>query len=298
MISPVSLPDTRFTMPFSRRITLFVCFFLLCVVIGSVLTVTIMAIGKGSSSSLRIATVVQDILMFVVPAIATAVMITRRPDWFLQIGKAPGLGMSLLVIGVMVVSIPVMNVIVEWNQNLHLPDSLSALETVMRDAETAAQTTIDQLIGGGSVMACVLGVLIIGVLAGFSEELLFRGTIQRLLVTKPINAHIAIWATAFIFSAVHFQFFGFVPRLLLGALFGYVAWWTGNLWLPVIAHTVNNSMVVIVTWMMSNGLMTSDPNTIGASGSGVDLVAVVASLILTGGGIYAIHRCSSRRDGD
>lgn len=294
MIPSAFTPDTRFTMPFSRRMVLFVCFFLLCFVIGSVLTAVIMAVGKGSVPSLRIATVVQDILIFVVPAIATAVMITRRPDWFLNVGKAPGAAMSLLVVCVMIVSVPAMNVVVEWNQNIHLPESLGVLEKAMRDAEISAQTAIGQLIGGSSVMSCVLGVLIVGLLAGFSEELFFRGTLQRLLVTKPVNAHVAIWVTAIIFSAVHFQFFGFVPRMLLGALFGYIAWWTGNLWLPVIAHAVNNSMVVIVTWMMANGILSSDPNTIGTTDSVSDLIFAGVSLTLTAVGICLIRHISQK----
>ena len=284
----------KFLMPFGRRVALFVCLFLLCFVIGSVLTVAIMAVGKGSTASMRIGTVVQDMLIFIAPAIATAVMITRRPDVFLQIGKAPGWTLSLLTVAVMAVSVPAMNCVVEWNQAMHLPESMSALEQWMRTSEETAQTAVNQLMGGHGLMSCLLGVLIVGVLAGFSEEIFFRGTLQRLLVTKPINAHVAIWVTAIIFSAVHFQFFGFVPRLLLGALFGYVGWWTGCLWLPVIAHVFNNSMVVVVTWMTTEGLLTTDLNTVGATGTASDTILAVGSLLLTACGIYAIRKLSHR----
>lgn len=284
-----------FLMPFGRRMVLFVCLSLLCFVIGSVITVVVMMVGKDSAASLRIGTVVQDILIFVVPAIATAVMITRRPDDFLQIAKAPGWVLSLLIVGVMLMSIPAMNVVVEWNNGLHLPESMAALESWMRTAEDSAQTAINQLMGDGSVMSCVLGVLIVGVLAGFSEELFFRGTLQRLLVTKPINAHVAIWVTAFIFSAVHFQFFGFVPRLMLGALFGYIGWWTGCLWLSVIAHVLNNSLVVVVTCLTEAGAICTDVDKIGTTGSGSDMVLACVSAVLTVYGIWCIRRIALRR---
>jgi len=284
----------EFLMPFGRRVALFVCLFLLCFIIGSVLTVVIMAVGKGSTISLRIGTVVQDLFIFITPAIATAVMITRRPDSFMQIGKAPGWTLSLLTLAVMVVSVPAMNCVVEWNQAMRFPENMSALEQWMRNAEETAQTTINQLMGGHGVMSCLLGVLIVGVLAGFSEELFFRGALQRLLVTKPVNAHVAIWVTAFIFSAVHFQFFGFVPRMLLGALFGYVGWWTGCLWLPVLAHVFNNSMVVVVTWMANEGMHIMDLNTVGVAGTAFDMIMVVGSVLFTVCGIYAIRKVSHR----
>ena len=97
--------------------------------------------------------------------------------------------------------------------------------------------------------ALAVNVLIVGVAAGFSEELLFRGAFQRLLTTGGMNRHLAVWAVAFVFSAVHMQFFGFFPRLLLGAYFGYLLLWTRNIWVPVAAHTLNNTIYVVTAWI-------------------------------------------------
>jgi hypothetical protein len=283
--------DTRviFTLSFRRRLAMFVCAFILCFVVGSVLTAGIALVGKGSATALRIATVLQDVVVFISPAIVTAVMITRRPATFLMIDVKPTLGMSILVIGTMLVSIPAMNAIVAWNQNLHLPQSLAGIEAWARATEDAAQASLNTLIGGMGIATCVLNVLIIGVLAGFSEELFFRGTLQHLLVTRPMNVHAAIWISAIVFSAVHFQFFGFVPRMLLGAGFGYVALWSGCLWLPVIAHVLNNSLVVVVTYMQNNGTMALDVNMIGATASPTDVALAIVSAILTIVGLYAIR---------
>ena len=101
-----------------------------------------------------------------------------------------------------------------------------------------------QLMGTDTIGSIIMSILIIGLLAGFSENF-FRGALQRLLSTAGRNIHVAVWLTAFIFSAVHMQFYGFVPRMLLGAMFGYMAVWSGSLWIAVIAHATNNSLVVI-----------------------------------------------------
>lgn len=136
-----------------------------------------------------------------------------------------------------------------------------------------------------SVGTLVVNILLIGVAAGFSEELLFRGCFQRLLTTGGVNRHVAVWLVAIVFSAMHFQFFGFVPRLLLGAYFGYLLLWTGNLWLPITAHILNNTMYVIVAWneVRMGRELTSEPmlySTPLAIASGV-LIALVLIDIYT-----------------
>ena len=75
---------------------------------------------------------------------------------------------------------------------------------------------------GATVPSLIVSVLIVGVFAGFSEELFFRGAMQRIMMSTRLNLHVTIWVVAVIFSLFHFQFFGFMPRLLLGAYFGYL----------------------------------------------------------------------------
>ena len=122
-----------------------------------------------------------------------------------------------------------MNRLVAWNESIHLPSSWSGLESVLRDSENAAQAMVQQIMGGSTVWDLIAAILIVGVLTGIAEELFFRGALQRLLQSKFGNKHLAIWSAAFIFSAVHLQFFGFFPRLLMGAYFGYLVVWSGSL---------------------------------------------------------------------
>ncbi len=282
------------SLSFGKRMALFVCVFFVCFLISGVLGYLVLRIGHDGAPALRIATVVQDVLVFIVPAVATALLITRRPDRFLLIDRAPRLSLLLLSIGTFIVSVPVMNRIVAWNQGLQLPESMAALQQWMADAEQHAAALTDLLIGGQSVMGMVLGVLIVGVLAGLSEELFFRGTLQRLFMTRPMNPHVAIWLTAALFSLFHFQFFGFVPRMLLGAFFGYMAWWTRCLWVPVVLHALNNSMVVITTWMTNTGRMSADIDSLGTTNSVADIVQCIGCTVMVCVGLFAIRRLTLR----
>ena len=87
--------------------------------------------------------------------------------------------------------------------------------------------------------------------------------LQPLLISDKKNIHVAVWVSAFVFSAIHMQFYGFIPRMLLGGLYGYLLFWSGSLWLPVIAHFVNNGLAVLVYYMRFNGTEMPDPDTLG-----------------------------------
>ena len=89
---------------------------------------------------------------------------------------------------------------------------------------------------------------------------MFRGCLQTILLKWMRNKHTAIWITAILFSAFHMEFFGFLPRLLLGALFGYFVAWSGSIWPSVWGHFVNNGTAVIVTYLSQHKLINIDPD--------------------------------------
>lgn len=204
--------------------------------------------GGVTTQSLRIATIVQDLLIFIVPAILTSVLVTDRPDRLLATDRGFHPSVLILSVVIMIVSIPAMNALVAWNESISLPQSLNGLENWMRTSENTARDSINILMGGTSIADLIISLLIIAVMAGFSEEIFFRGALQRLIASGRLNHHTAIWLTAFLFSAFHVQFFGFFPRLLLGAFFGYLLYWSGSIWLPVTIHILNNAMVVVSEW--------------------------------------------------
>lgn len=255
-------------------------------------------IGKipNQAGALRIGAVVQDLLIFVIPAIATAMVSTRLPARLLLVDNMPRLNMLLLTLIVMLVSVPAMNMLVEWNDSVTLPQSLSAIANEMRAMEESAQKSVELLMGGTSVGSLIVSILIIGIMAGFSEELFFRGALQRLL-SFSLNIHVAIWLSAFIFSAFHLQFFGFFPRFLLGAFFGYLLYWSGSLWLPVAAHVFNNSLVAIVQWLRQRETLPVDVDKIGSQTyDSSEMILFAVSLILTIVGIILIARMSQKKN--
>lgn len=239
--------------------------------------------------AMRIIVVLQDVFVFIVPAIITALTATRLPARLLAIQQPPRLQTVILTFIVMLVSIPAMNCIIHWNQNLSLPDSMASLEESMRRLEEQSEESVQCLVRGTSVGTLIMSILIVGFMAGFSEELFFRGALQRILANTSLGRHAAVWLSAVIFSALHLQFFGFVPRVLLGAFFGYLLLWSGTLWLPVCAHIFNNTLATATQWVTArSGSATDLLNSAGTTSA--DLPIIIASALLTAFGIYLIRR--------
>lgn len=269
----------------SRQIILWSCFFF-GLVFASIITAALTGIlSIGSKPLLTISIVLQDLLVFIIPAFITARFITSKPMSFLKLNVTPHWRDILFVILLLAISMPAMNYIVYLNEQLSLPDSLSAIEQWMRATEDAAKAVTDSFLTGNTLLGLLGCVLLLGVLTGLSEEMLFRGALQGTFIESR-NVHFSIWLTAFVFSVLHFQFFGFVPRMLLGAIFGYLLVWSGSLWVPVIAHALNNSVVVISSYFYpttpeaANAIETSF-ETIGIPTDGDFPKLAFISLILT-----------------
>lgn len=281
--------DLRFTVPFGKRIGMLLCTWLLCYMLVAV-AFSFLIGSNPTATKLRISMVIQDIMLFVVPAIITAVIVTRHPATLLMVDRRPGIINILIVAIIIFTSMPVMNEIISWNQNLTLPSELSGIEKWMRSSEASASDSITTVMGSDSVGSLIISLLLIGVMAGFSEELFFRGALQRILSTSKMSGHAAVWISAFVFSAVHLQFFGFVPRLLLGAFFGYLALWSGSLWLAVAGHILNNAMAVTIMWtrMRTHGMYDIEAS-VASQGHGVS-VMVLLSIVFTALWIFILYR--------
>lgn len=270
-----------------KSIFLLVCWWVLLTVIGSLI---INFIGVDSVARLRVSVVVQDLFLFIMPVALTMLIAAKNPLQFTRIAGRITLRETIFVIGIAIVSIPAMNTIVAWNEGITFPESWSGIEHALRTSEALAQATVNQLMSGTTVGDLIISVLIVGVLTGFSEELFFRGALQPLLGVMMKNRHAAVWATAFIFSAVHLQFFGFVPRLLMGAYFGYLVLWSGSLRLSMLGHILNNSLVVINSWLVARGIVNESADTFGVGTSGGSIILMLVSVALTAIMIIMLYR--------
>jgi membrane protease YdiL (CAAX protease family) len=163
---------------------------------------------------------------------------------------------TLLITPLIVISFMGINsFFVQWNSNFHFPEFLKSFEDWARDKEDYAAELTAFMTEFKSPVELIVALMVIALLPAIGEEIVFRGLIQSELNRWTKNIHVAIWVSALLFSAFHLQFFGFVPRLLLGALFGYLYFWSGNLMMAMLAHFANNAVAVLSLYYYQQGTL-------------------------------------------
>ncbi len=182
----------------------------------------------------------------------------------------------LLTIFIVVSFMTVNSIFIEWNAKMELPDFLHGFEAWAKRLEEQAQVLTQMMTRFDNKTDLLLALFVIAVVPAVGEELLFRGLIQNQLLGIAKNAHVAIWLAAIVFSAFHFQFYGFVPRMLLGALFGYLYYWSGNLLVPIFAHLINNGLTLILLYMYQHGAIEFDIE----SETSIPIGNIIFSLVL------------------
>jgi len=155
--------------------------------------------------------------------------------------------LALLSVGMMVTAIPLINCLVAWNESIRLPESMAGIEALMQQMEQQAEAVLERFMTykDGAWWVLMANLVVLAILPGIGEEMAFRGVLQSFFR----NRHVAVWVTAAVFSFVHFQFYGFIPRLLMGALLGYVYAWSGRLGYSIIMHVTNNALSVMVFYL-------------------------------------------------
>jgi membrane protease YdiL (CAAX protease family) len=146
--------------------------------------------------------------------------------------------------------------VIQWNMAIKFPVWLKTFEIWAQEKEAALRRITVLLTTFRSLPELGVGILVIGVVPAIGEELLFRGLVQNLCQKLTNNIHLAIGISAFAFSAIHLQFYGFVPRFLLGVLFGYIYWWTRDLLFPMVAHLFNNTLILLMLFLHQQGFVT------------------------------------------
>lgn len=170
----------------------------------------------------------------------------------------------------------------ELNQNFVFPESLKGLEETLKSMEDKLSEATRFFTTFTSFWQFILAFIVIAVIAGVGEELVFRGLLMRKLFLGIKNIHVAIWLAGFIFAVIHFQFYGILPRMMLGVLFGYLYYWTGNIWVPIVAHIFNNGLAIIVMYLYNLKIIKTDLE----SFDHVPMPIVLFSLLATIGLLY------------
>jgi membrane protease YdiL (CAAX protease family) len=203
---------------------------------------------------IKMVQIFSSIGMFVIPALIYAKLQNR--DWlgYLKIIPVPAY-LVLLTIVIMLAASPALEYTTLLNKGMKLPSFLKEVEEWMLQQELKMEFLTKKFIVMNSFSALLVNLLMLAIIPAFGEELIFRGGFQPIFTRWFRNYHVAIWLTAIIFSSIHFQFYGFFPRMFLGALFGYLFVWSGSLWLPILGHFLNNALAVFTAfWYQQQGL--------------------------------------------
>ena len=233
----------------------------------------------GAINFLKLSQALSAIGVFIMPALM--IRFYFKPTF--QINQKPSvsfiLGGSIFCMILMVLQTPLVNALAEFNAALDLPHQLQSIQIWMELRENEAKELTELFLKMDSPIYFIPTVLLLAALPAIGEELLFRGSIQPLLAKILGNQHMAIWLTAFLFSFIHFQFFGFIPRFLLGAFLGYLFYWGNSLVFPIAAHFANNAFAVLLSYAEQHSIL---PDSFQEAGTGENayLQALVSLAIL------------------
>ena len=251
-----------------------------------------------SVTSLKWIQLFQSAAMFLLPPLCMAYLWAKAPMKWLKVDNFQSFKVSSMAILLMLVALPAINLLADINQQMALPTFLEPLEAWMKTQEETAKQLTEQFLSVTTYSGLIINILLMALLPAVAEELTFRGVLQRLFQGSNVSdfhtvkvPHIAIWVTAILFSAIHMQFYGFLPRMLMGALFGYMLVWTGSLWVPILMHFTNNAMAVILYFVATRAGW--DMEKVDAIGTGDTLWLGIVSLVLTVVGIYAFRRSTT-----
>lgn len=231
-------------------------------------------------NSLKWLQLIQSVGMFVLPPFVLAYFWSDKPLQILHFDKKINWLDISYVILFMIIIIPFINLLGDLNQQLVLPKALAGIETWMKTSEEQAAQFTEKLLDVHNFQGLLFNLFLISMIPAFGEELFFRGALQGVL-QKWKGIKTAIWITAFIFSAIHLQFYGFLPRMLLGAFFGYLLLWSETMWLPIAAHFTNNAIAIIFYYLKNNGYKLPDIDSVG-TGNTLWLGIVSAALAIFG----------------
>lgn len=248
-----------------ERIFILAALLILGLIIGSVIGVIYPLVSGQdvmSLNSLRFMQISSQIFTFVLPPILYAMLINENPKESLGIKNV---SYHWFIIGfvMMYAILPLNNVFAEWNAGLKLPESMSRIEELIKEMYESSAVVLEKLVNVNTFGGFVINLIMIAGLAALGEELLFRSIIQTSLIKTCKNAHVGIIIASAIFSFIHFDFYAFIPRLVLGILLGYMFYYSRSIWVSMFMHFVNNATAVVIYYLNNIGVTNVDVETFG-----------------------------------
>ncbi|MCW9041251.1 MAG: CPBP family intramembrane metalloprotease [Flavobacteriales bacterium] len=216
-------------------------------------------LANNEINALKIIQLFSSIGLFIIPPLIYAKLISKTPFIELGIKAKTNFKSIILTVLIMFIVMPFLSFTIDLNSKLVLPEFMSSIEEWMKQSEEEAMFLTSSFLKISNLLDFFFIFFLVAILPAVGEELLFRGVLQKLFIKWTKKYHLGIWITAILFSALHMQFYGFLPRLILGVMFGYLFFWSKSLWLPIIAHLLNNGSVVIAAYINPNSINDSEP---------------------------------------
>ena len=265
-----------------ERIFILAALLILGLIIGSVIGVIYPLVSGQdvmSLNSLRFMQISSQIFTFVLPPIIYAMLIKENPKESLGIKNV---SYHWFIIGfvMMYAILPLNNVFAEWNAGLKLPESMSRIEELIKEMYESSAVVLEKLVNVNTFGGFVINLIMIAGLAALGEELLFRSIIQTSLIKTCKNAHVGIIIASAIFSFIHFDFYAFIPRLVLGMLLGYMFYYSRSIWVSMFMHFVNNATAVVIYYLNNIGVTNVDVETFGQTQLLPLLISIALMIIL------------------
>ncbi len=195
--------------------------------------------------------VITQSFTFLIPSLVFAWIVFKKNLWsffgFKNQLRTKWIFLSIILLFFL---LPIIQVSYELNQSLPLPEWMKGMGLNIAER-------LEPIIRMNDPFDLLLGILVIALLPALGEELLFRGILQQFgyqVFKRPL---VSVMFTAIIFSVIHFQFEGFIPRFILGLYLGYLFLWTNNLLVPIIAHFIYNAFIMVLSYLsqeMSTGV--------------------------------------------
>jgi hypothetical protein len=240
------------------------------------------AANENEVSFLRYVLIAQEISFFIIPAIIILILLKPSGQSLFADVKITTVKDAVLVILLAVCLFPLTSFTGYLNSTMELPVWLSGVEQWMTEKEDELANLTNLIIASNNLGGMLFNLIMIAILPAIGEELIFRGIFQKILYGLMKNSWLAIWISALVFSAIHLQFYGFLPRFILGLVYGYLFFWSGTLLLPVLAHFVNNAVPTIGAYlyaMENSGINAETP--VSTQLAGLILPVILVVLILS-----------------
>jgi len=290
-------PDiSRYSVP--ARFAVFIGIMILCLIlfsfIGLLLSIPIFQITLAKALSgeafipcvqnagiLKYLQLVNQLGLFVVPPLLFACFSGKTNSDFLCIRRKPSFYLILLSGLILIAGLPIIDRLLQWNELMKLPAFAKGIEQWMKDSERNAASVTELFLKTGGLKGLAANLFIMAAVPAIGEEFVFRGVLLGMLNEWTGRKIPAVIISAFVFSAIHLQFYGFLPRFVLGVYLGFLFVRSGSIWVPVFAHFVNNAITVIVAYLYFNGIMHTDYEKFGSTDSWLILaVSLMVSAIL------------------